>query len=180
MTKICFSGGAVGADLAWGDAARARGYRVVHFSFEGHKTRSVEPERVILTQKQLRSANQHCSIAGRDLGRGWPPKFDYTRKLLQRNWFQVKTTLAVYAVGYMDQGGAIVGGTAWAVKMYLNARVPHAQRAFFFDQNTGKWLSWSGGWTPIERPPAPPHTFTGIGTRKLLPIGAEAIRGVFC
>ena len=36
--NICFSGGARGADHAWGLMAEDQGHRVIHFSFKGHKT----------------------------------------------------------------------------------------------------------------------------------------------
>lgn len=183
MQRLCFSGGARGADLAWGDAARARGYEVVHYSFPGHRTDADPVELRALTDAQLRQGNPFLRRAATDLGRIFPPRSAYVRKLLQRNYWQVRNTHAVYAVATLDEHGRVEGGTGWAVQLYMNFFCGGTPRLFTFDQRTDRWLTWQGvsptSWRDAGQPPPPGPVFTGIGSRDLLENGQRAIDEVF-
>lgn len=173
--EVCFSGGARGADLAWGALARRLKHRVMHFSFAGHRTKAPRAERVILSPAQLREADPHLIAASHALHRAWPPRTDYAAQLLQRDWHQVKDSERVYAVASLDADGQIAGGTAWAVAMFIARHAGDACEAFLYDQNDQQWLHWQGAWQAIAAPPQPHGRWTGIGARDLNAAGAAAI-----
>jgi hypothetical protein len=173
---ICFSGGARGADLAWGRAACCLGHRVMHFSFAAHKTRARRRERVMLDDAALRLADPYLGVANVRLKRRWPPRTEYAANLLRRDWYEVKDAARVYAVASRDAAGAIEGGTAWAVTLFLLRHEFGLCPAFLFDQEQRHWLRWDGVWEPIETPPIPSGAWAGIGTRDLTRAGRKAIR----
>jgi hypothetical protein len=173
--NVCFSGGARGADLAWGALARRLKHRVMHFSFAGHRTQARQPERVILFPSQLRAADPHLVEASRALDRLFPPRGAYALHLLQRDWHQVKDSERLYAVASFAVDGAIAGGTAWAVAMFLARYGGKPCAAFLYDQAGAAWLQWRGAWETIATPPPPFGRWTGIGARDLNAAGAAAI-----
>ncbi len=172
---VCFSGGARGADCAWGALAQHLKHRVMHFSFAGHRTPAPRAERVILSPAQLREADPYLLAASRALHRAWPPRTHYAAHLLQRDWHQVKDSERVYAVASLGADGQIAGGTAWAVAMFIARHHGHACEAFLYDQAGRQWLQWQGAWHAIAAPPRPRGQWTGIGARDLNPAGAAAI-----
>jgi hypothetical protein len=172
---ICFSGGARGADLAWGALARRLDHRVMHFSFKTHRTKAPAAERVILSPAQLAEGHPHLRAAARALHRPFPPRTEYTRHLLERDWFEVKDAERLYAVASLTEHGQIAGGTAWAVAMFLARHGEEACVAFLYDQARKRWLEWRGAWEPIAAPPIPSGRWTGIGARELSRAGAAAI-----
>ena len=172
--NVCLSGGAPGADLVWGAAARKRGHQVRHFSFAGHRTRARPSERIILKVTELRRADGPLRRAARILERRFSPNDGYRASLLRRNWFQVRDSMRLYAVGSLDRRGHVRGGTGWTVMLFL----ARAREAYLFDQRRRRWLAWRGakaGWCPIARPPAPHGRWTGIGARSLSRTGRRAI-----
>jgi len=172
--NVCLSGGAPGADMAWGVAARRRGHGVFHFSFPGHRTRAPLNERVMLSPAALRQADGPLRRAARILERRFSPNDGYRTSLLRRNWFQVRDSARLYAVGSLDRRGHVRGGTGWTVALFL----ARAREAYLFDQRRRRWLAWRGaqaGWRPIARPPAPHGRWTGIGSRHLSRNGRRAI-----
>lgn len=178
----CFTGGADGSDILWAKVAAKHGFEPVHFSFPGHKSRIPVHERFTLTDEQLRSSNRYCAKAAVGLGRVWPPKSAYVRKLLQRNWWQVKATSAVYAISEIDTLGRVVGGTGWAVQMYIDTHLGSPLRLYVYDQHKRAWYQYVGGeavWTPIPRPPKPVGDFTGIGSRNIDPHVNQVVESVF-
>lgn len=184
VLSYLFSGGADGADQAWGVAAKKAGFTPLHFSFPGHRAFVPESELVRLDEHQLRLANKACAQAALKLDRRWPPGTAYVRKLLQRNWWQINRTPAVYAVGTIaaDDSGKLLGGTAWAVQLYVDSQLSgRALRLYVFDQARERWYHYVGDdkWYIIERPPRPENDFTGIGSRKLTAAGQGAINDLF-
>jgi hypothetical protein len=179
MADLCLSGGADGADLAWGDAARRHGHRVVHFSFAGHRTRARPDERRVLSAAELAAADPFLARANATLRRRWPPARPYALNLLRRDWYQVRDAGSVYAVAERDRRGRIAGGTAWAVQMFLDRHEGAACAAYLFDPREARWFAWQGEWTPLAAPPQPQGAWAGIGTRRLPPSGAAAIARLF-
>jgi len=171
--NICFSGGAAGADLAWGAAAAQRGDAVIHFSFTGHRTAAPRDTRRVLSAAELRAADPHLARAAAALSRPWPPENHYARALLRRDWYQVKDSARLYAVASFRRDGQIAGGTAWTVAMFMGRA--DLDNAFLFDQEAERWLVWRDEWVPIAQPPVPSGRWTGIGTRALNAAGAAAI-----
>jgi hypothetical protein len=179
MENICQSGGARGADLAWGNHAARLGHKVIHFSFGGHRTRAPAEQLVVLTDDELRQADPHLAIANQTLRRSWPPATDYSAGLLRRDWYQVRNAERVYAVARFGSDGNIEGGTAWGVTMFINSHRGAPCEAYLFEPNLLRWLAWNAEWQPIGNPPPPRGIWAGIGTRDLDAAGEDAIAALF-
>lgn len=186
--KRCYSGGAEGADLAWDDAASEAGYEIVHFSFEGHNTRADPAKLRSVSPAMLEHANEPLKVANYKLKRPPVKSGTYRGKLLQRNYYQVVSTQAVYAIvqqAFAD--GTCAGGTGWAVQMFVDIALREGLHEallpiYVFDQTRVRWYQRTRAepfWRQLDNPPKPPEQFTGIGTRKLNAAGKRAIRGVF-
>lgn len=174
---VCCSGGADGADYAWGVEAAKHGHGVMHFVFSGHKSKAPKHQLVCLDEQQLTVANEHVARANDTLKRSWPPKSRFVGNLLRRNYYQVIWSGSLYAIGTFDKNGGVAGGTAWAVEMMKNLH-PEG-KIYFYDQKRGNWAQWKGGWFSIIKPPKPEGIWAGIGTRDLNEKGTKAIIDVF-
>lgn len=149
-TMTCLSGGADGADRLFGEQAEKLGHQVVHWSFSGHKTPVPLEDRVLLSEEMLREADPFLIEAGKNLKRRVPFKKPVIINLLRRNYFQIRYTDQVIAVGNLDPlvapiiqqsrfrswsntigdpdlkvvgvagSTGIQGGTAWACQMYID------------------------------------------------------------
>ncbi len=203
---LFYSGGAIGADTLWAQEAEKHGYRTLAFTFKKHK---VQPpaERVILKKEDLEKADPTILKASDRLRRPFPRDNEFVNKLLSRNFHQVfpsvqeqpelKQTDEVYAIGYLDDKGKVMGGTAWAiecVKVYWengstgflsSPSIP----VHFFNQETNKWLyadqfsndKWEE--IPLEDIQLEEllylRTITLIGSREVTPEGQQAIKDIF-
>jgi hypothetical protein len=177
---VCLSGGARGADLAWGDAAMAHGHDVVHFGFAGHRSSAPHNTIQTLSEAELSVADQHLVKANKTMKRRWPISNQFVANLLRRNFYQIIETQAVYAISTFEKG-MVAGGTSWAVQMYLD-RFDHREElpCYVYDQVRKTWAQWDGGgFLEIDHPPIPSGVWTGIGTRELNKAGMEAIQKVW-
>lgn len=178
---LCLSGGAKGSDAQWGMTAGSAGHSVIHWSYDKHKVWAPEQETVRLTQDQLDVADTFLHRANKTLGRVVPTWKPWLCNLLRRNYYQVKWTNSVYAVGKFKDG-KVDGGTAWAIQMYLDRFIydgedPARCKLYFFDQENACWFVWQDGWQVLPGPPpVPTGVWTGIGTRELNDAGKTAIR----
>ncbi len=185
IENICLSGGAEGADLQWGMCAGKAGHMVIHWSFGKHNTGAPSSEVVILTDEQLREADEHCLLASKSIHRPFTQLKPYVKRLIQRNWFQVRDSSRVYAVGILSESGQVSGGTAWAIQMFIDNNT-NPEIYFFNQANCGRsyegdfgWNQYVNGmWQPISKPPKPEGIWTGIGTRDLSKAGKTAIRNL--
>jgi hypothetical protein len=186
LPPICASGGALGADLAWGAAAEKAGHTVIHFLFEEHKNNAIEHS-VILSQEELNKADQYLiAVNKKVLKRTFPTASLHTNNLLRRNYFQVDHSNAVYAVAGIDiskDAKTLFGGTAWAAELFKFLH-PNSEDIYVFDQSFDKWFQWKfdlgfADWFEIDKPPKPEGIYAGIGTRKLLENGKLAIESVY-
>ena len=116
MEQICLknpinytlvSGGAEGSDLYWQRIGTKFGMKVKAFSFEAHNTRNSNA-RVVLSLEQLKKADEFLHNANRTLKRHFPTGKSFVNNLLRRNWYQVKDTRAVFAVGRVNFSRSIV------------------------------------------------------------------------
>lgn len=187
MSDVCLSGGAAGADQAWGLAFFSHtGHKIppIHYSFEGHR-KTPHPWFTVLTSEQLAEADPFLKEANKRLRRSFPSSSDFVNNLLRRNYFQVRDTEKVYAVGKIDfLSGLLEGGTSWAVQMYIDICVAKQTPpiVYVFDQNKVGWYEYNysrQSWDRISQPPVPSGRWTGIGTRELTADGREAIEKVF-
>lgn len=172
--NICLSGGAEGADLQWGMCAGSRGDKVIHFIFDGHRSRAPSVEKVVLSGDMLAIANPHLEKANKSLCRKWPVANNFVASLLRRNYYQVAWAGSVYAISEIGKDQRVKGGTAWAVQMYIDLH-PDG-KAYVFDQKKEQWFQWKNGWCPIISPPPPEGVWAGVGSRDLVESGKNAIR----
>jgi hypothetical protein len=163
--NLCLSGGATGADHAWGFAAKQKGHGLIHWSFPGEDKLSDIMDVVQLDDTILAEADPHLFKANVTMRRTYPPRGKRTRRLLQRNWFQVSYAESLYAVSSFTEKGQIEGGTAWAVTMFINRFNGAPCKAYVFDQTICRWFVWDGWWKPIYEPPRPAGIWAGIGRR---------------
>lgn len=179
MNNICLSGGAAGADRAWGQAAAARGDQIINFTFAGHSTAAPRETLCELNEHQLAKAEPFLEVANQTLQRVWPPESNYVKNLLRRNWYQVCRSKSCYAVSrIIDQ--KIDGGTAWAVQMFIDRHQNEPCNVWVFDQYVGRWYKWERSWVIIKgRPPTPRGVYTGIGNRSLLDYARDEIKILF-
>jgi hypothetical protein len=186
MKSICFSGGATGADHAWGLMAVDRGHDLVHYTFRQHKP-SVSENLKILTDTELLEAEPYVAVAAKSMRRKYPAKKESVNNLLRRNWFQIRRAERVYAVANLvqDDPGTlkISGGTAWACQMYVDRwytekNFPECE-LYLFDMQSNTWMQWWETWKTIERPPIPYGRYAGIGSRDITDSGVKAIFEVY-
>lgn len=185
---VCLSGGAEGADLVFGTLAATAGHKVVHYGFEGMKSKVPLH---ILDKEQLQQASVHVHQAASFLQRQ-PPRRGYVTKLIQRNFFQVNTATSIYAVtrwnlidaeSKITQEGNLGGGTGWAVAMAIALQVPNV---YLFAIERAQWYRYSyepetKGWQRIEPGSVPPPSgrYAGIGSRDLGEVGQKAISDLY-
>ena len=189
MEQIClknpinytlFSGGAEGSDLYWQRIGAKFGMKVKAFSFEAHNTRNSNA-RVVLSLEQLKKADEFLHNANRTLKRHFPTGKSFVNNLLRRNWYQVKDTRAVFAVGRVNFSRSIVeGGTGWAVQMAIDSK----KIVYVFDiaSSTPSWQQFDYGkryFLPCIKLPTLTLNFTAIGTRLLPECGKQAIDKIF-
>ncbi|KAM0347321.1 hypothetical protein ACHAPU_004840 [Fusarium lateritium] len=173
--NVCLSGGADGADLAWGECAAMTGHEVVHWSFPGHSSQAPESQLIRLTDEQLQASDEALEAAAKALGKS-PPKRPNVARLLRRNYYQVAWSQACYAVTFMQNGDQAPGGTIWATTMFRQLH-PENRQLYVFDQSREVWLQWNGeSWDLIDMPPPPTGVWAGIGARHLTQSGHDAIR----
>lgn len=177
--KTCHSGGATGSDYIFESESVKKGFNVKSYSFEGHNTKS--PNRVILSQDELDECFEHVKIANETLKRNVYNLPTYTKNLIARDWFQVKNSTAVFAVGKIKNEMGIKrqveGGTGWACQMAIDNDKP----LYVFEQNLNKWYMWTKNAEPCDRfilmnyVPELTDNFAGIGTRDINMNGIDAI-----
>jgi len=88
---------------------------------------------------------------------------DFSNALLERNYFQVKNSDGVFAVGKRtknQEGLGIEGGSAWAVQMGIDQGKP----VYVFDVVSNKWFTGDNTFIRgMDTPPTLTPNFTGIG-----------------
>jgi hypothetical protein len=185
-SNVLLSGGADGADSAFGRAATAATHDVVHWSFSGHKTK-LRKNLYQLTSEHLTTADPYLLRANKGILRTYPTSSAVVNDLLRRNFYQVRWSDSVYAVSQFTDDSSMLkidGGTAWACQMYVDRFIYDQEpmdlcNLYLFDQGTIKWYGWRRGWTEIDRPPTPHGIYAGIGSRNLTADGAKAIDDLY-
>jgi hypothetical protein len=181
--NVCLSGGAKGADHAWGICAEDAGHSIIHWSFSNHNT-IVRTNLVELTKEQLLEADPRLIKASKSLKR--PFKGDYSKisNLLRRSWYQVSMSDRIYAVANIIEDKSLMhvsGGTAWAIQLYLDRTIEEniSPEIYMFEQHENVWLKWNDEWEQIDKPPVPHGIYAGIGSRDITISGLEAIASVY-
>src|SRR5215211_9149694 len=169
--EILFSGGALGAEEAFGACAESFGIEEVNFSFEGHKPARTRGLRV-LNHEELAAGEVSLAYVSRLMNRRYPdtPTF---RKILQSIWYQINHGQEIYVIGAIQDDETVRGGTGWGAEFAKLCNKP----LFVFDQEKDGWFEWSGEtWQARGDTPTVTHAhFTGTGTRHIQDNARRAI-----
>jgi hypothetical protein len=174
---ILFSGGAPGAEAAFGAAAERHGVEEVNFTFAGH--RIVRPRGVrVLNHEELANGDISLEYVARLMRRRYSDA-PTIRKVLQTLWYQVNNGQDIFVIGTILDDLTVRGGTGWGAEFAKICNKP----LFVFDQAKDRWFRWTGSaWEERRDADLPvvahPH-FTGTGTRHLEPNGQQAIDQLF-
>ena len=174
---ILFSGGAAGAEAAFGACAERHGIEEVNFTFEGHTIARHRGVRV-LNHEELQCGDVSLAYVSRLMHRRYADA-PTIRKVLQTLWYQVNSGQEIYVIGTILDDATVRGGTGWGAEFAKLCNKP----LHVFDQDKNAWFSWAGSEWRAVRPNdklviTHPH-FTGTGTRTLQPNGKRAIAEVF-
>jgi hypothetical protein len=174
---ILFSGGAQGAEAAFGEQAERYGIDEVNFTFEGHAIVRHRGLRV-LNHEELLSGDVSLEYVSRLMNRRYT-EGPTLRKILQTIWYQVNNGQEIYVVGHIEDDGTVRGGTGWGAEFAKLCNKPLS----VFDQARDGWFTWSGhDWRRHASTDLPiithPH-ITGTGTRVLQQNGRDAIAALF-
>ncbi|PYR33782.1 MAG: hypothetical protein DMF90_19620 [Acidobacteria bacterium] len=174
---ILFSGGAPGAEAAFGACAERHGIEEVNYTFEGHTIVRQRGVRV-LNHEELQNGDVSLAYVSRLMRRRFTdsPKI---RKILQTIWYHVNSGQEIYVIGSVQADGTVRGGTGWGAEFAkLCNKALHV-----FDQDQNCWFTWTDEeWEKRSsvNPPLVAHAhFTGTGTRTLTTKGQRAIEGLF-
>ena len=174
---ILFSGGAPGAEAAFGACAERHGVEEVNFTFEGHNIDRHRGVRV-LNHEELLAGDVSLEYVSRLMHRRYTES-PTLRRVLQTLWYQVNNGQEIYVIGAIQGDGTVRGGTGWGAEFAKLCNKP----LFVFDQATDRWCRWTGSaWETLTAAKVPvithPH-FTGTGTRTMKDNGSNAIEGLF-
>lgn len=174
---ILFSGGAAGAEAAFGACAERHGVEEVNFTFDGHtdhRTRGIR----VLNHEELQNGDVSLEYVSRILKRRYSDA-PTIRKILQTIWYQVNSGQEIYVIGTILDDGTVRGGTGWGAEFAKLCNKP----LHVFDQERAGWFSWTGtDWQarqPADGPVITHVHFTGTGTRTLRDNGRAAIEDLF-
>lgn len=183
---INHSGGAEGADICWETEGKLYGVKTISYSFYNHIQHGENPK--ILTSDELSEGYEHCKIAEKSLNRPLNRiVYPYVKNLISRNWFQVKNSNAIFAIGtFQNKTHKLVnGGTGWAVQMAIDNK----KDVFFFNQKISDFGSRNHCWFKYNYDinkfesysdlPILTENFAGIGSRDLNEFGKLAIIDVY-
>lgn len=167
---INHSGGAEGADIEW----ETTGSKYVDMEnkhyYHGYATKYGN---IKLNDNEIEEGWAKILEANKKLKRN-PYRY---KSLLARNWYQVKNADKIFAISYLKNSSEVEGGTGWAVQMAIDCKKP----IYVYDQNTSKWFEYcykSNSFIVCDTPILSIN-FAGIGARKLLQNGKDAIDQVF-
>ena len=174
---ILFSGGAAGAEAAFGACAERHGIEEVNFTFDGHTIARHRGVRV-LNHEELQSGDISLVYVSRLMHRRYTDA-PTIRKVLQTLWYQVNSGQEIYVIGTILEDDTVRGGTGWGAEFAKLCNKP----LHVFDQEKDGWFTWSGeSWDkrPAGDGPTITHAhFTGTGTRKMQANGTRAIEELF-
>ncbi len=168
-----YSGGATGAEAAFGEQAAAWGMGEVNFTFDGH-TQLRTRGRKVLDTRELAAGDVSMLYVAHKLRRNWD-KTELLKKVLQTQWHIVSNANQVFVVGVIQEDGTVRGGTGWSVELARRWRKP----VWVFDQVKETWNTWNGETWIQGDPVIQSTTVAGTGTRFLNDAGRAAIEKLF-
>ena len=171
---ILFSGGAPGAEAAFGEAAERRGVEEVNFTFDQHAMARARGVRM-LNHEELQAGDVSLEYVSRLMKRRYTDA-QTIRKILQTLWYQVNNGQEIYVIGAILEDGTVKGGTGWGAEFAKLCNKPLC----VFDEEQRGWFCWKGGdWQAQDVPKITHPHFTGTGTRKIHDAGKQAIDALF-
>jgi len=188
MKYINHSGGARGSDIAWETTGKQYGVDTIAYSFDDH--RCLSPSRKILSDDELMEGWEKVLVVSNNMSRQLFGSSRYVRKLLSRNWFQVKNSESIFAIGNIIKPGekgnryenkskieVVDGGTGYSVEL---AKTFTENPIFVFDQDKDMLFKYEDdGFKEISYIPKLTPNFAGIGTRELNSNGINFITKVY-
>jgi len=168
------SGGAKGAEAAFGEVAERYGIAETTFSFEGHGSRVRDRGLRLLTESELRTGDVSLRYVSHHLGREFPST-PLVRKIIQSIWHQIRPCQQVFAIGQIQPFGTVRGGTGWGAELARRWN----KELFVFDQKESAWFRWDGASWTMANPVIEAPMFAGIGTAHLENNGRNAIESLF-
>jgi len=176
MNYTCYSGGASGSDFIFETESIKHNFKVVAYSFDGHNTKSSNT--LILSPNQLKEGFKHIEITNKRLNRNIYNTSSYVKNLISRDWFQVKNSDAIFAIGNLQTENTVRGGTGYACSLAVDNKKP----IYLFEQNDNQWYYYdyeSDRFEIYEEKPKLTEKFAGIGTREINNNGIKAIISLF-
>jgi hypothetical protein len=173
---ILFSGGAAGAESAFGALAERHDIEEVNFTFDGHQIERHRGVRV-LNHEELGNGDVSLEYVSRLMHRRYT-EGPTLRKILQTLWYQVNNGQEIYVIGTIQPDDTVRGGTGWGAEFAKLCNKP----LHVFDQDRNEWFRWTGSAWESASAALPvimhPH-FTGTGTRTLQENGRRAIEQLY-
>lgn len=169
------SGGATGAEAAFGSLAERWGLAESTFTFAGRATERTRGL-VVLTEEELAQGAVSPRYLQARMRREYPDTADF-RRTLQTIWHQVNTAGEVFVVGVIQRDKTVKGGTGWAAELGKRLHKP----VHVFDQERVGWWTWSerNTWDEETPPRITSSRFCGTGTRQLSDSGRAALEALF-
>ena len=166
-------GGHRGTEAAFGRCAETNGISEVTLSFEGHQMdRGVNVE--MLSEEELQAGDVSMAIVFERLGRRFS-RGKGIRRVIQSMFHLVSRCDELYAVGFLQDDDTVKGGTGWGVEL---AKFFH-RPVFVFDQDSHRWIRWTGQEWEEHLPVLADATIGATGTRRLNDEGERAIVNLF-
>ena len=172
----CFSGGAPGSDYIFENESIKHNFKVIAYSFDGHNTKSLNS--LILSLNQLKEGFKHIEIANKILNRNIYNISSYVKNLISRDWYQLKNSDTIFAIGSLQTENIVLGGTGWATQLAIDNK----KTVYLFEQNYNQWYYYdyeSNKFEIFENIPTLTENFAGIGTRNINNDGINAILSLF-
>lgn len=189
LTRLtCHSGGAEGSDTVFEKISSEFGVKVKAYSYKTPNHKS--PNKVEISEEDYLEGVEKVKLANKKLNRWGIHKY---MNLLARNWYQVKYSSQIFAIGQIIEPGGkcpkgyinksknqiVDGGTGYATQMGIDS----LKDVNVYDQIKKKWFKWSYNTNSFielkEDPIILCEDFAGIGTRKINQYGVEAIKNLF-
>lgn len=170
-----YSGGAKGAEAAFGTCAEKWGLAEINYSFEGHTLRERNRGITVLSEADLRRGDFSLVYVSKRLGRVLS-EIPLVRNVLQTIWYQINAAREVFVVGHIQDDGTVRGGTGWGAELARLWKKP----LYVYDQEKRTWFRWTGtAWAIATLPMITSESFAGIGTQNLTDDGKTAIEDLF-
>ncbi len=174
VDAVLYSGGARGAESAFGEEAQRFGLREVNFSFEGHKQERTHGRKE-LTLVEMAAGDVSLVHVSSRLNRTYSTEGAVLQKVLQTLWHVVSRANQVFVVGQICPDDTVVGGTGWSVELARSWN----KDVWVYDQERLDWYHWdNGAWMPGTPRITATH-FAGTGTRYLNDAGRAAVSDLF-